>query len=99
VRHYHHCPYCYESFACELICTIEPDLEQNGRDFGSHVICHDVICHIDRAIKKCNEGYERRQREALRRLCPAWFCMACLQPTNVCVCRVSKVVDDLSDKP
>jgi len=68
VTHFHHCPHCYEHFECEMGCTICPDLEDRGRDFGSHAICHDVICHIDRAIQKCNERYEQRQRDALRRL-------------------------------
>lgn len=68
MTHHHHCPYCYEAFSCEMSCTIEPDLEDRGRSFGSHAICHNVACHIDRAIRKYNESYERRQREALRRL-------------------------------
>ena len=79
MTHHHHCPYCFESFECEGGCTIEPDLEDNGREFGSHAICHDVICHIDRAIKKHNERYEQRQQAALRRLLSTpprdpWWC-------------------------
>lgn len=68
MTHFHNCPHCFEAFSCDDGCTICPDLEDRGRDFGSHHICHDVICHIDRAIKKYTEGYERRQQEALRRL-------------------------------
>lgn len=67
-EHYHSCPYCYEAWRCTDTCTICPDLEDRGRDFGSNTICHDVICHIDRAIKKHNERYEQRQHDALRRL-------------------------------
>jgi hypothetical protein len=66
--HFHHCPHCYEAHPCALNCTICPDLEDRGRDFGSHAICADVICHIDRAIKKHNERLDQRKREALRRL-------------------------------
>lgn len=37
--HYHSCPICYEKPSCEMDCTIEPDLEDNGKQFGSHVTC------------------------------------------------------------
>jgi hypothetical protein len=49
-------------------CTIEPDLEDRGRDFGSHAICHDVVCHIDAAIKRYNDRLDRRKEETLRKL-------------------------------
>jgi hypothetical protein len=38
--HYHHCPECYEKWQCNFDCTIEPDLEDRGRQFGAHCICN-----------------------------------------------------------
>jgi ADP-ribose pyrophosphatase YjhB (NUDIX family) len=31
IKHYHHCPVCYEHWQCDHNCTIEPDLEDNGK--------------------------------------------------------------------
>lgn len=39
IIHYHHCPACYEHYECEMDCTIEPDLEQDGKQFGAHCVC------------------------------------------------------------
>ena len=39
--HYHHCPECYYHYPCELYCTIEPDLYDNGKDFGAYCLCDD----------------------------------------------------------
>lgn len=37
--HYHACPECYEHWKCNLDCTIEPDLQDGDREFGSHCTC------------------------------------------------------------
>lgn len=37
--HYHHCPNCYSHWECDYKCTIEPDLEDEGKQFGSHCAC------------------------------------------------------------
>lgn len=39
MTHWHHCPECYEKYPCDMDCTIEPDLFDNGREFGAHCIC------------------------------------------------------------
>lgn len=46
--HYHHCPVCYEHWKCYYSCTIEPDLEDNGKEFGAHCTCNsceNMITH------------------------------------------------------
>lgn len=43
--HYHHCPSCYEKCLCDLDCTIEPDLEDDGKEFGAHCICDSCIAN------------------------------------------------------
>ena len=45
--HYHSCPECYEKHKCNLNCTIEPDLEDNGKQYGSHCACDDCQYKID----------------------------------------------------
>ena len=66
--HYHHCPFCYEAFSCEMRCTIEPDLEDRGRDFGSHTVCHNLACQLAAAAQRYDERHEQRKRDALQRL-------------------------------
>lgn len=40
--HFHACPGCYEKLPCaDAQCTIEPDLSENGVDFGFHARCDD----------------------------------------------------------
>lgn len=45
MKHFHHCPSCYERKSCEMDCTIEPDLEDPishpGKQFGAHCECDD----------------------------------------------------------
>ena len=44
VLHYHGCPSCYETWPCEMECTIEPDLEDPvmfpGIQFGAYCKCN-----------------------------------------------------------
>ncbi len=40
--HYHHCPTCYDHHQCLMACSIEPDLCDGDRQFGSH--CNCSIC-------------------------------------------------------
>lgn len=68
MTHFHHCPHCYEAFACSGRCTIEPDLADCGRDFGSHAVCRKIECLIRAAADRYNERFEARCRESLRRL-------------------------------
>jgi transcription elongation factor Elf1 len=37
--HKHHCPECYVHWSCTDDCTIEPDLEEDGNQFGAHYEC------------------------------------------------------------
>jgi len=37
--HFHHCPDCYKTWSCKFDCTIEPDLEDKGKQFGSYCRC------------------------------------------------------------
>jgi hypothetical protein len=37
--HWHHCPECYEQYQCMMECTIEPDLEHDGKQYGAHCKC------------------------------------------------------------
>lgn len=37
--HFHHCPECYQKWECQMKCTLEPDLEDEGKQFGSHCMC------------------------------------------------------------
>jgi len=46
-KHYHHCPVCYEHWSCAFECTIEPDLEDNGKEFGAHCTCPECDKMID----------------------------------------------------
>lgn len=39
IQHYHHCPECYEVYPCLMDCTIEYDLEEDGKQFGAHCEC------------------------------------------------------------
>ena len=39
--HWHHCPECYEKFQCMMECTIEPDLEEDGKQFGAYCKCFE----------------------------------------------------------
>lgn len=45
VIHYHHCPECYEVYECNMVCTIENDLDDPvchpGKQFGAHCECFD----------------------------------------------------------
>lgn len=66
--HWHDCPVCFDSFQCSDRCTIEPDLSDDGRDFGSHTVCHRIECQLRAAADRYNERLEARQREALHRL-------------------------------
>lgn len=36
--HWHHCPECYDSYQCNMECTIESE-EDDGRQFGAHCKC------------------------------------------------------------
>lgn len=39
--HYHSCPNCYEHVSCQMSCSIEPDLQDDDKDFGTHCICDE----------------------------------------------------------
>jgi len=54
--HWHHCPECYLKIPCQLYCSIEPDLEDNGREFGSH-----CVCDICRDKKKEEDKYKSKE--------------------------------------
>jgi hypothetical protein len=38
-EHFHHCPECYMAWPCNDKCTIEPDLQDEDREFGAHCEC------------------------------------------------------------
>lgn len=67
-EHFHDCPVCFDAFACERDCTIEPDLSDAGRDFGSHAVCQRIECLIRAAADRHEERLVARRTEALRRL-------------------------------
>lgn len=54
--HYHHCPECYEAKPCEMLCTMEPELEDPvshpGKTFGAHCICDDCSLLKARDLNK-----------------------------------------------
>lgn len=56
--HFHHCPECYEHWECSFNCTIEPDLEDDGKEFGAHCTCPpcDVILHHEAVFKESGSG-------------------------------------------
>ena len=58
-EHYHHCPSCYEIFPCLLECTIEPDLEDNGRQFGSHCFCDSCVRSTYPQLNRMLKGWDR----------------------------------------
>jgi hypothetical protein len=72
--HYHGCPECYEKKPCTMDCTIEPDLEDNGRQFGAYVCCEDcsygVICPTHGRTTISGESY----RYQLSRANARWQC-------------------------
>lgn len=62
--HYHHCPICYDRWSCELKCTIEPDLEENGKEFGAHCTCppcDDMVIHEDIYYSKDEYKYKTKE--------------------------------------
>ena len=57
--HYHHCPECYEHAPCNLYCSIEPDLAEAGKEFGSHCLC-DICLNKKKEDKyKTKEFWDR----------------------------------------
>lgn len=40
-KHFHSCPNCYEHVPCHMNCSIEYDLEDKGRQFGSYCLCDE----------------------------------------------------------
>lgn len=67
-EHFHDCPLCFDAFACSHPCTIEPDLADRGRNFGSHAVCQRIECQIRAAADRYSERFEARCQESLRRL-------------------------------
>lgn len=59
MKHYHHCPSCYEIYSCELDCTIEPDLDDDGKEFGSHCLCDDCVVKTYPQLNRMLKGWER----------------------------------------
>jgi hypothetical protein len=58
--HYHHCPGCYCKYECTMMCTIEPDLEEDGKKFGSHSECAFCEARINEEEKyKSKEFWDR----------------------------------------
>lgn len=57
--HYHHCPGCYEHWKCHFDCTIEPDLEDQGRQFGAHCLCDD--CEREARCRSDNDEKYKTQ--------------------------------------
>lgn len=52
MMHQHKCPECYNSYPCDMDCTIEPDLEDAwGRQYGSY-------CKCDNCEKSLSEDLE-----------------------------------------
>jgi hypothetical protein len=66
--HWHNCPHCYDDYTCAWDCTIEPDLAEPGRPFGSSFICNSIHCHIRAAIDRYEERREERLWKAKRLL-------------------------------
>jgi hypothetical protein len=67
-EHFHNCPLCFDAFPCSYPCTIEPDLADRGRDFGSNIVCQRIECQIRAAADRYHERFEARCAESLRRL-------------------------------
>lgn len=64
VKHYHHCPVCYEHWKCDANCTIEPDLEDRGKQFGAHCTCPEcdvMIAHEDIYYSAGNSKYSTKE--------------------------------------
>ena len=62
--HYHHCPVCYEHWSCDWECTIEPDLEDNGKEFGAHTTCptcDKMIAHEDVFYSKDEDKFRTKE--------------------------------------
>ncbi len=62
--HYHHCPVCYDHWSCDMNCTIEPDLEDNGKQFGAHTTCPScdkMIEHEDIFYSKSEDKYQMKE--------------------------------------
>ncbi len=68
MKHFHDCPFCYRAWECEYDCTIEPDLSEGDRLFGSHHTCKSIHCHIASAIDKYEQRRHERMLRALQRL-------------------------------
>lgn len=43
LEHFHSCPECHEDVACKMECSIEPELEQPEKQFGSYSICDSCL--------------------------------------------------------
>lgn len=54
--HYHHCPNCYIHAPCIMDCSIQPDLEDDGKEFGSHTFC--PVCEEE---KEKEERYKSKE--------------------------------------
>lgn len=63
--HYHSCPSCYEKPSCEMDCSIEPDLEDDGRQFGSHSICDECKHKKHSPLRPMMKGYDRARSQIL----------------------------------
>lgn len=62
--HYHSCPECYEIRQCDYRCVFEPDLEDKGRQFGSHEPCPGCRPAYDaRTIREHEAFLSRLRRE------------------------------------
>jgi hypothetical protein len=63
--HFHHCPECYEKVLCELNCTIEPDLQDGDREFGSHCVCEHCAAQVKEPTKEwwdIYHGFKKRKQ-------------------------------------
>lgn len=72
MKHFHHCPECYEKKPCTMDCTIKHD--EDGMLLGGACFCDDcsyqILCPEHGAVRLSPESYRRQ----LERANDVWRC-------------------------